>query len=302
MTANEQFVFVLTGLVVAIIWLFATWLTFLDWDEEVQETQTTDDKNKPTANLDRKNGLLGSYDDKENAERSSNKKANTLFHIRQINTARGLNVFTGLATIAGLFGLFVLYGTLTQTKVATETARAEFEASERPWVSISRTEASGKISADNRISARFEITNSGKSPASHVWFIRNELTVSNGKILNAWFDCKGKPIDSGVGILLVPNAPHEVMPIFSEPLDSDTVEYIREGLGQVPKPAKLPNRHPQQITFIGCINYVWADRCHNTRFCEEYQPTASPSHPNGYFSYCNFNNDTDEDEHCQIHK
>jgi hypothetical protein len=182
-----------------------------------------------------------------------------------------------------------------------QVAQQQYEASERPWVTISKTQADG-LTDDHRMKMRFELINSGASPASHVFFKNQTFGTTDPLNMLAVAECKAKPVDAGVGILLVPNAPRAVQPIFSNEIDTDTVQYIREQLGQVPKPRRPVNHQPHALVFVGCIYYVWADRCYNTRFCEQYQPVSSPEFPNGYFSYCNFNNDTDEDEHCQIHK
>lgn len=120
--------------------------------------------------------------------------------------------------------------------------------------------------------------------------------------------CKGKPADAEVEIFLLPGLRHEVT-AFTSKLKPITIEDIREQLPLRPKPTPIPilpnavggpePERPEGIILVGCLDYMWGDDCYRTRFCQQYKSTPLIGHPCGFFGYCNFSNDTDEQPNCK---
>lgn len=183
-------------------------------------------------------------------------------------------------------------------RAANSQSSKIFEATERPWIGLAGTEVL-KAPSDTSLQILIDYENSGRSPAFQVWlkaFTLSPLDSAQEEQVNR--DCAGKPNDAEVGALLLPGA-HRQPTIYSEPLQSGTIEYIRERLGLKPTPTPPINLHPQGIILLGCIDYMWGNDCYRTRFCQQYVARPAPQRPFGFFDYCNFSNDTTENKNCK---
>jgi hypothetical protein len=203
-------------------------------------------------------------------------------------------------------GAVVFYGIVAYRQWCAMTAANQqnmttFQTTERPWVGLANTEVLGYPS-DTNIKVMVDFENGGRSPASQVWFRDFTITpLDSARYKQVAEECRGKPTDAGVGTLLLPGLHHHLT-IYSDPLQPGTIEYIRERLGQRPKPSPSVDLHPEGIIFIGCIDYMWGDNCYRTRLCQQYKATPSPEGAfgiYGVFGYCNFSNDTAENPNCK---
>jgi hypothetical protein len=192
----------------------------------------------------------------------------------------------------GAIGGFVL------TSLSLKDTRTQFRDTERPWVGLVDTEVDS-YPTDSNIAVTVTFENTGKSPAEEEWLRAFTLapldSLSDKQTTET---CHEKPTDAGVGSVLLPGQSRQV-PIFSETLESGTVEWIREQLGQKPKPEHPVDLHPQGIILTGCIDYMWNNRCYRTRFCQQYSAVVKPQRPFGVFTCCNFDNDPDENGNCK---
>jgi len=208
---------------------------------------------------------------------------------------RYANLIVALATVA-LFA--VTFGQCSLSEQIARVSERQYRETERPWVGVAGTEPERVNETSMNIVANFTFANGGKSPAAQVWLRDFALTpLDSTSYLRAMKSCEGKPTNAGVGALLLPGSKREIA-IPSDRLQPDTVEYILEQTAQKGKPTIPLNLHPEGIIFIGCLDYMWDNRCYRTRFCEQYVATAKPTQPYGYFGYCNFSNDADENDDC----
>ena len=203
------------------------------------------------------------------------------------------NLIVALASVA-LFA--VTFGQCKLSEKIETVSERQYRETERPWVGMVETRI--EKPKETNIQVTLGYVNTGRSPAEQVWFRDFALTpLNSANYQRAMRSCEGKPTDAGVGALLLPGSKREVT-IPSDRLQPNTIEYILEQTAQKPKPTVPANLHPEGIILVGCIDYMWNNRCYRTRFCEQFYAIPRPMQPFGIFGYCNFSNDTDENDDC----
>jgi hypothetical protein len=135
-----------------------------------QQQQAAENEGKHATNHETNRSLLNASNISYQADNHKDEAEQYSYQMRQLNVAIGLNMITLLAAIAGLFGLYILYGTLQATRNAANATRAEVVVSERAWIIPQiNFQLPNETTQMTPIDIRVTLTNTGKTPAKHIF-------------------------------------------------------------------------------------------------------------------------------------
>jgi hypothetical protein len=253
MSESQRFLLDLAA-IVFFMWLGASLGFTFDnlWkhgESEYKKQESAEIKGEHAANHETDGSIANSSDIGEQSNDHEDDAEQHRLPIRQLNVPIGLNMITLLAAVAGLVGLYMLYGTLEATRTQADTARKEFELSERPWVYIKTLTPTGDGLTYDQRGARFSfnvvLENIGHSPAARTWIYLEPYKFVVGKKIdfiaaqNQVCEPVKKKLSSanGLGYTLFPGQ--------EKPLDWDVFVPLKDITANMIAPQPM----------VGCVDY-----------------------------------------------